>query len=258
MATKLYDSIIFGPIQSRRLGVSLGVNLLALNKKICSFDCVYCECGFTQNDVQGRFAEKKVVIENLESVLKEMLQNEKHLDVITFAGNGEPTLHPNFDEIIDATILLRNHYFPKAKISVLSNATTLNKESVINALSKVDNNILKLDSGLVETIKLIDQPTSSNFSIDTVINGMLRFNGDFIMQTMFLKGDFNGMRIDNTTENEVNAWLEIVKITHPKQIMIYSIDRDTPVKTLEKVSKQELSEIAKKAEELGFFVSVAG
>ena len=258
MATKLYDSIIFGPIQSRRLGVSLGVNLLALNKKICSFDCVYCECGFTQNDVQGRFAEKKVVIENLESVLKEMLQNEKHLDVITFAGNGEPTLHPNFDEIIDATILLRNHYFPKAKISVLSNATTLNKESVIKALSKVDNNILKLDSGLAETIKLIDQPTSSNFSIDTVINGMLRFNGDFIMQTMFLKGDFNGMRIDNTTENEVNAWLEIVKITHPKQIMIYSIDRDTPVKTLEKVSKQELSEIAKKAEELGFFVSVAG
>lgn len=258
MATKLYDSIIFGPIQSRRLGVSLGVNLLALNKKICSFDCVYCECGFTQNEVQGRFAEKKVVIENLESVLKEMLQNEKHLDVITFAGNGEPTLHPNFDEIIDATILLRNHYFPKAKISVLSNATTLNKESVIKALSKVDNNILKLDSGLVETIKLIDQPTSSNFSIDTVINGMLRFNGDFIMQTMFLKGDFNGMRIDNTTENEVNAWLEIVKITHPKQIMIYSIDRDTPVKTLEKVSKQELSEIAKKAEELGFFVSVAG
>lgn len=258
MATKLYDSIIFGPIQSRRLGVSLGVNLLALNKKICSFDCVYCECGFTQNDVQGRFAEKKVVIENLESVLKEMLQNEKHLDVITFAGNGEPTLHPNFDEIIDATILLRNHYFPKAKISVLSNATTLNKESVIKALSKVDNNILKLDSGLVETIKLIDQPTSSNFSLDTVINGMLRFNGDFIMQTMFLKGDFNGMRIDNTTENEVNAWLEIVKITHPKQIMIYSIDRDTPVKTLEKVSKQELSEIAKKAEELGFFVSVAG
>lgn len=258
MATKLYDSIIFGPIQSRRLGVSLGVNLLALNKKICSFDCVYCECGFTQNDVQGKFAEKKVVIENLESVLKEMLQNEKHLDVITFAGNGEPTLHPNFDEIIDATILLRNHYFPKAKISVLSNATTLNKESVIKALSKVDNNILKLDSGLVETIKLIDQPTSSNFSIDTVINGMLRFNGDFIMQTMFLKGDFNGMRIDNTTENEVNAWLEIVKITHPKQIMIYSIDRDTPVKTLEKVSKQELSEIAKKAEELGFFVSVAG
>lgn len=258
MATKLYDSIIFGPIQSRRLGVSLGVNLLALNKKICSFDCVYCECGFTQNDVQGRFAEKKVVIENLESVLIEMLQNEKHLDVITFAGNGEPTLHPNFDEIIDATILLRNHYFPKAKISVLSNATTLNKESVIKALSKVDNNILKLDSGLVETIKLIDQPTSSNFSIDTVINGMLRFNGDFIMQTMFLKGDFNGMRIDNTTENEVNAWLEIVKITHPKQIMIYSIDRDTPVKTLEKVSKQELSEIAKKAEELGFFVSVAG
>jgi len=258
MATKLYDSIIFGPIQSRRLGVSLGVNLLALNKKICSFDCVYCECGFTQNDVQGRFAEKEVVIENLESVLKEMLQNEKHLDVITFAGNGEPTLHPNFDEIIDATILLRNHYFPKAKISVLSNATTLNKESVIKALSKVDNNILKLDSGLVETIKLIDQPTSSNFSIDTVINGMLRFNGDFIMQTMFLKGDFNGMRIDNTTENEVNAWLEIVKITHPKQIMIYSIDRDTPVKTLEKVSKQELSEIAKKAEELGFFVSVAG
>ena len=258
MATKLYDSIIFGPIQSRRLGVSLGVNLLALNKKICSFDCVYCECGFTQNDVHGTFAEKKVVIENLESVLKEMLQNEKHLDVITFAGNGEPTLHPNFDEIIDATILLRNHYFPKAKISVLSNATTLNKESVIKALSKVDNNILKLDSGLVETIKLIDQPTSSNFSIDTVINGMLRFNGDFIMQTMFLKGDFNGMRIDNTTENEVNAWLEIVKITHPKQIMIYSIDRDTPVKTLEKVSKQELSEIAKKAEELGFFVSVAG
>lgn len=258
MATKLYNSIIFGPIQSRRLGVSLGVNLLALNKKICSFDCVYCECGFAQNDVQGKFAEKKVVIENLESVLNEMLQNEKHLDVITFAGNGEPTLHPYFDEIIDATILLRNKYFPKAKISVLSNATTLNRESVVNALSKVDNNILKLDSGLLETIKLIDQPTSSKFDINTIIDGMLRFNGDFIMQTMFLRGEFKGKNIDNTTENEVKAWLEIVKITHPKQIMIYSIDRDTPVKTLEKVSKQKLSEIAKKAEELGFFVSVAG
>ena len=187
-----------------------------------------------------------------------MFINEKHLDVITFAGNGEPTLHPYFSEIIDETIQIRDKYFPNAKISVLSNATTLHKDSVIEALSKVDNNILKLDSGLLDTVKLIDQPVSSNFSIENVINGMLRFNGNFIMQTMFLRGEFNGNRIDNTTPNEINAWLEIVKSTQPKQIMIYSIDRDTPVETLEKVSKQELTEIAQKAEELGFNIMVAG
>lgn len=257
MATKLYESIIFGPIHSRRLGISLGVNLLALNKKICSFECIYCECGFTQKEIHGKFADKNEVIENLENVLKEMFINEKHLDVITFAGNGEPTLHPYFNEIIDETIQIRDKYFPNAKISVLSNATTLHKDSVIEALSKVDNNILKLDSGLLDTVKLIDQPVSSNFSIENVINGMLRFNGNFIMQTMFLRGEFNGNRIDNTTPNEINAWLEIVKSTQPKQIMIYSIDRDTPVETLEKVSKQELTEIAQKAEELGFNIMVA-
>lgn len=256
MATKLYESIIFGPIQSRRLGVSLGVNLLAINKKICSFDCIYCECGFTQQNTFGKFAEKEEVYENLERVLKEMYQSNKHLDVITFAGNGEPTLHPNFKEIIDFTIEMRNNYFPNAKISVLSNATTLEKDSVFNALSKVDNNILKVDAGILETAKLIDQPTSSNFNLESVVKGLQRFEGNFIMQTMFLRGTYNGVRIDNTTSEEVCAWLEIVKATQPKQIMVYSLDRDTPVETLEKVTKEELKEIAKQAEILGFNVMV--
>lgn len=258
MATKLYESIIFGPIKSRRLGISLGINLLALNKKICSFDCIYCECGLTEVGVHGKFANKEEVYKSLEEILEGMNKENKELDVITFAGNGEPTLHPDFSEIIDFTIQMRNKYFPKAKISVLSNATTLEKESVVNALMKVDNNILKVDSGINETAVLIDQPTSSKFHIKNIVKGLLKFNGNFIMQTMFLRGNLNGIQIDNTTEIEVDGWLEIVKETNPKQIMIYSIDRDTPIESLEKVSKEDLTSIAKRAEELGFNVLVAG
>jgi len=179
-------------------------------------------------------------------------------DVITFAGNGEPTLHPKFAEIIDDTIELRNKYVPNAKISVLSNGMHIGKKSVFKALKKVDNNILKLDSAILDTVKLIDCPASPSYSIEKQIELFQKFEGNFIMQTMFLRGTHNGKTVDNTTEEEVSAWLEAVKATYPKEVMIYTIDRETPEKNLEKVPVDELREIGKRVEELGIKVIISG
>jgi len=179
-------------------------------------------------------------------------------DVITFAGNGEPTLHPQFEGIIDDTIELRNKYVPDAKISVLSNGMHIGKESVFNALKKVENNILKLDSAILDTVKLIDCPASPNYSIEKQIELLKKFDGNFIMQTMFLRGSHNGKTVDNTTEEEISAWLDAVEETHPKEVMIYTIDRETPEKNLEKVPLEELKEIGKRVEKLGIKTIISG
>lgn len=258
MATKLFESIIFGPIKSRRLGVSLGVNLLATDTKICSFECVYCECGFTPQNVRPRFADKNETLEKLEAVLKSRHENDEPLDVITFAGNGEPTMHPQFAEIMEATIQLRNTYFPNSKISVLSNATMLHKASVVETLKKVDNNILKLDAGVNDTARLMDQPHNPDYDVEKIAEQMKQFDGKFILQTMFLRGEVNGQHIDNTTDAEVEAWTRLVEISRPQQIMMYSLDRDTPLQTLQKVSKEEMEKIAEPLRKKGYQVSVAG
>lgn len=257
MATKLFTDIIVGPIISRRLGVSLGVNLLPTNGKLCNFNCVYCECGWTLKGAEKlKFNPKDEVIKQLEEKLIERKKSGEALDVITFAGNGEPTMHPHFAEIIDATIALRDDYFPDVKIAVLSNATLIGRESVRLALEKVDRAILKIDSAFDETIAIIDNP-NGDYSLRNVIDNMKKFKGEIIIQTMFLRGSYKGEVIDNTVEREVAAWIEVLKEIRPPLVMIYTIDRDTPLDTLSKVSYEEMCEIAKRVEKEGIEISVA-
>ncbi len=256
--TVLFNDIIFGPVHSRRLGISLGVNLLPSYSKICNFDCIYCECGWNaDNRGTAGFNTRQEVAEALEKRLQEMSANAELPDVITFAGNGEPTLNPHFEEIIGDTLILRDKYAPQAKVSVLSNATMLDREGVVRALKRVDNNILKLDSAFDETIRTMNNPVQSSYSARGVIEGMKQFESQLIVQTMFLRGAINGTPIDNTTPQEVEAWLEVIKEVAPKQVMVYSIDRDTPCQTIQRVSREELLEIAKRVEELGIECPVA-
>ncbi len=255
--TALYTDIIYGPVHSRRLGLSLGVNLLPLHSKICSFDCVYCECGWN-GDHRGerRFNPREDVREALAAQLRKMAGEGALPDVITFAGNGEPTMHHEFEGIIDDTIALRDELSPNTKVSVLSNATQLGREDVRRALAKVDNNILKLDSAFDETVRIMNKPCG-HYSVSEVVGNMKLFGGELIVQTMFLRGECDGCRIDNTTDREVGAWLALVREIAPKQVMVYSIARDTPCLTLEKVSHDELAAIAAKVEAAGFKCSVA-
>ncbi|MCQ2191238.1 MAG: radical SAM protein [Paludibacteraceae bacterium] len=257
MSTILFDQIAYGPIKSRRLGMSLGVNLLPTNQKLCSFECIYCECGFTKKIMGSKMPTREQVKMALEAKLKEMQAQGLKLDVFTFAGNGEPTMHPEFPGVIDDTIALRNQYFPEAKISVLSNATMIGREDVFNALLKVDNNILKLDSGIDATAKLIDQPNSPTYSVEKQIELLKRFNGNFILQTIFLRGEYNGQVVDNTTPEEIAAWTEAVRQIRPKQVMVYQVDRETPVPGLEKLTNEELSRLAQPVRDLGISVLVA-
>jgi len=254
----LFDQIIFGPIHSRRLGLSLGVNLLPVDAKICSFNCIYCECGFNTTIQDFPFPTRTQVSEILSAKLQQMKTDGEIPDVITFAGNGEPTLNPHFDGIIDDTIELRNKFCPTAKVSVLSNSTRIHKPHIFNALNKVDNNILKFDSAIDRTMKLIDQPVGKQISVEWLIEQLKKFDGKLIIQTMFLRGKYQGEIIDNTTDEEINAWLNALKVIRPQQIMIYSLDRDTPVQELQKVNVEELNIIAEKARARGFDVAVAG
>ena len=255
--TALYHDIIFGPIHSRRLGLSLGVNLLPTTSKLCSFDCIYCECGWN-GDHPGlrRFNAREDVRTLLEQTLQRMVDAGTPPDVITFAGNGEPTMHPDFEGVIDDTIALRDRICPSAKISVLSNATQIGREEVRRALLKVDNNILKLDSAFDETVKLINNPVGK-YAVSDVVRNMKLFKGQMILQTMFLRGEYDGHPIDNTVEREVAAWLKLVEEIRPRQVMVYSLDRDTPCQTLQKVSHEDLQEIAARVEALGIPCSVA-
>lgn len=245
MQRVLFHSTIFGPIRSRRLGTSLGVNLSPNDGKICSFDCLYCEAGFNaQGPGTTGFPKREEVGRLLEEKLRAMAEAGEPLDVITFSGNGEPTLHPDFEEIIGDTLALRDRYYPSAKVSVLSNSTRLGDEKVCAALRRVDNNILKLDSALDPTIRQIDRPTSPQFTAERVISQLEKFGKDCIIQTMFLRGEFDGKTIDNTTPEEVAALIEAYRRIGPREIMIYSIDRKTPAENLQKVPSEQLARIA--------------
>ncbi len=258
MATFLFDKIIFGPVISRRLGVSLGINLLPVDSKICSFDCIYCECGRnpSKREKKGVLPSRNDVRDRLEETLGLMQQENRLPDVITFAGNGEPTLHPEFAAIIDDTLELRTRFAPGARIAVLSNATMLHKPGVFAALLKVDDNIQKLDSAFTETVKILDCPAGP-FDLDKVVRQLADFHGKVTLQTMFVKGSYKGLPIDNTTEREVEAWIGLLKKINPAMVMIYTIARDTPVETLEKVSSRQLEKIAHRARREGFTVQVS-
>jgi wyosine [tRNA(Phe)-imidazoG37] synthetase (radical SAM superfamily) len=253
----LFDKIIFGPVRSRRLGVSLGVNLLPVDAKICSFDCIYCECGFNTTMQESPLPTREQVYATLEAKLREMVATNELPDVITFAGNGEPTLHAQFKDIIDDTIALRDRYCPEAKVSVLSNSTRMHKPAIFRALQRVDNNILKFDSAIDKTVQRLDRPSGKQFSVEWQLEQFRKFNGNLIIQTLFLRGKLADGIIDNTTEEEVSAWLEALQIIRPKQVMIYSIDRETPTKGLEKISLETLKQIAERAKAIGLEVMVA-
>ncbi|HOO97945.1 MAG TPA: radical SAM protein [Bacteroidales bacterium] len=260
MPTFLFDKIVFGPVKSRRLGVSLGINLLPVNRKVCNFNCIYCECGLTQGKgMEGeKLPPRQQVYEALESTLSEMKKNGQAPDVITYAGNGEPTLHPEFPGIIDDSIILRDRYFPQAKIAVLSNSTLITRPAVREALLKVDSNILKLDSAFHQTILSHNQP---NVKIDTekLINDLASFNGRLIIQTLFVRGIFHDRTIDNTTPSELEAWLAALRRIRPSEVMIYTISRDTPENgKLIKVPLEELNHIAAMVSELGIKTQVSG
>ena len=255
--TSLYDNIIFGPVRSRRLGLSLGVNLLPIESKLCSFDCIYCECGWNADHPgQRRFNAREDVRAMLDATLARMVADGTPPDVITFAGNGEPTMHPDFENIIEDTLALRDKHAPAAKVSVLSNATQIHREDVRRALLRVDNNILKLDSAFDATVQLVNKP-QGNYTVARTVELLKMFEGQLIVQTMFLRGEYLGQRVDNTTEEEVSAWLKLIADIAPKQVMVYSLDRDTPCQTLEKVEKDELRAIAARVEALGIPCSVA-
>ena len=243
MSTIIYPSPIFGPVHSRRLGLSLGINLLPADGKMCTFDCIYCECGFN-SDHRPKLAlpSREEVAKALERKLQQMRDDGRMPDVLTFAGNGEPTCHPRFADIIDDTIRLRNLYCPSAKVSVLSNATQIHRPDVFNALLRVDNNIQKLDTVCPDYICRTDRPTGA-YDVRQIVEHMKAFHGHIIIQTMFMQGTYDGLDISNTTEDYVGSWLKAVVDIAPQEVMVYTIDRETPAKGLQKATREQLDDI---------------
>ncbi|MEI6123471.1 MAG: radical SAM protein [Bacteroidota bacterium] len=256
MAGNLFDSIIFGPLSSRRLGSSLGINLLPTTIKFCTFNCIYCECGWTEASrvEQAQFYRADEIRDLLEKRLIYLKEEKVEIDSLTFAGNGEPTVHPEFADIIADTIRLRNIYYPKAKISVLSNSTMLAHDEVLEALKKI-NNIMKLDAGTEKIFQLINMPRI-HITLSAVVENLKKFHGKLIIQSMFLRGEMHGKIIDNTCDEEVNAWLAHIAAIKPKQVMLYSLDRRPPLAKLEKISKEELQIIADKVTQLNIKADV--
>jgi wyosine [tRNA(Phe)-imidazoG37] synthetase (radical SAM superfamily) len=257
MQVFLFHDIIFGPVRSRRLGLSLGINLLPTHSKYCSFNCIYCECGWTQK-IPGDpvdLPSRTQVREFLEMKLRDLVSEDYLPDALTFAGNGEPTLHPEFAGIVEDTILLRNKYSQGSKVAVLSNASTIGRPEIFNALLRLDRNIQKLDCSHDQLFRIINNPADPVKLSDTVEN-LRKFNGRLIIQSMFIKGTFRDTVVDNTIEEEVREWLRQIGYIRPGSVMIYSIDRATPSHHLKKVSAEELEKIAKQVRELGIAAEI--
>ena len=253
----LFGEIAYGPIHSRRLGTSLGMELMPLAHKLCSFNCVYCECGWNEPVSHPVLPTREEVKAALEKKLAVLSGQHSVLDVITFSGNGEPTLHPDFLGIIEDTCALRDRYYPSAKVSVLSNSTQLGRPDVVQALKMCDNRILKLDAATDTMMRRIDLPVNEGLTVKTLMERLGQFNGDFTLQTCFLRGEHDGQSIDNTTPEELAAWYEAVDRLHPKQIMIYVIDRKTPEEHLEKIPREEMERIAAPLRAKGYDVIVS-
>lgn len=253
----LFNEIIFGPIKSRRLGTSLGINVLPIQTKYCTFDCIYCECGWTHTDQEekAKLFTRTQIREAMEKRFPELLAQNIIPQSITFAGNGEPTIHPEFLGITEDTLKLRDQYFPKAKLTVLSNATLINRPHVKEALYKFDNRILKLDAGSEEMFSRINRPVRKSI-FNEIINELISFDGNLIIQTLFFKGEFEGKIIDNTSKEEVELWLGHLKKINPRYVMLYGLDRETPTKTLIKLSKSEIDSIAKQVRAIGIKADV--
>lgn len=257
MSGFLFNEVVFGPVRSRRLGLSLGINLLPLHSKYCSFNCIYCECGWTPLTTPGEtdLPSRALVAEALESNLRELAGDHVFPDAITYAGNGEPTLHPEFAAIVDDTIRLRDRYVPKAKVTILSNASTLHQPDVFRALLKLDCNIQKLDAGNEELFRLLNNPLQP-IGLDQITEGLARFNGNVIIQSMFIRGRIGQRIIDNTAAPAVEAWISRLERIRPASVMVYPIARATPLQGLERVPEEELERIADRVRAKGIPVTV--
>lgn len=249
-----FDDIVFGPIFSRRLGSSLGVNLLPSKGKLCNFDCVYCECGWNKD---GRGDNVFPRLDAIETALEEKMSKAAAegvpVDSVTFSGNGEPTLHPDFPQVIDVTLRLRDKYFPSAKVSVLSNATLVGRPEIAEALMRVDNPILKIDASSDELIGKINKP-AGGYRLADVVRHLKAFDGRFVLQTMFLKSpDF-----DTAAPEALAAWMDIVRELRPREVMVYTIDRETPDKSLEKYTVDEMRAFVQPLLDEGFKIQIRG
>jgi wyosine [tRNA(Phe)-imidazoG37] synthetase (radical SAM superfamily) len=257
MSGFLFHEVVFGPVRSRRLGLSLGLNLLPSHFKQCTFNCIYCECGWTRtnHDQLVEYPTRAIIHHFLEKRLKELAEERYLPDALTFAGNGEPTMNPDFAGIVDETILLRDKYAPDARVAVLSNSSRISDPKVFQALLRIDDNILKLDAGSERIFRLMNNPVQP-VKFSDMIDDLRRFNGKVIIQSMFLRGAFLGEQIDNTTDDEVNIWLDHLVAIQPEMVMIYPIARAPPVHNLEKIPIAELEKIALKVRETGLKVKV--
>lgn len=248
------EELVFGPIHSRRLGSSLGINLLPQKGKLCNFDCIYCECGWNRD---GRDDKSIPSAEDLRACLDAKLSECKSagtpIDSITFSGDGEPTLNPEFPQIIDITLALRDRYYPQAKVSVLSNSTRVCRDEVFQALRKVDNPIMKLDAPTAELAAKINQP-ACEYNVESIVRDLSKFEGDFVLQTMFLKG--NGF--DSSSEEVLGGWMEIVRKLRPREIMVYTLDRETPMKNLQKFTPEQMAQMVAPLVEEGFRIQIKG
>lgn len=244
MSTVIYSSPIFGPVHSRRLGLSLGINLMPADGKVCTFDCIYCECGYNSDHrPHAPRPTRQQVAEALERQLRQMVADGRAPDVLTFAGNGEPTAHPDFAAIIDDTLRLRDALCPQARVSVLSNATLCHRPEVRKALMRVDDNIQKLDTVNADFIRRVDRPTGA-YDVERVVEALCAYDGHVIVQSMFLKGtDDDGHDVDNTGDAYVMPWLDAIDRIRPRRVMVYTIDRETPCHHLQKATHDELDRI---------------
>ena len=248
----LREDTVFGPIFSRRLGSSLGINLLPQKGKICNFDCVYCECGWNKDGLgDTRLPSALDVKTALEAKLKACVESQTPIDSITFSGDGEPTLNPDFPEIIGLTLALRDAYYPKAKVSVLSNATRCGMPGIFEALRQVDNAILKLDAATDAQAALVNKPVGT-YHVEDVVKSLERFEGDFVMQTMFLRGP------GWATEDWVEDWMQIVRRVRPREVMVYTINRETPMAGLKKYTEAEMRTLVQPLIDEGFIIQIKG
>lgn len=249
-----FDDIVFGPIFSRRLGSSLGVNILPSKGKLCNFDCVYCECGWNKDGIADRrFPTYEEIVTAFEDKMSSLAQEGAKVDSITFSGNGEPTMHPDFPKIVDAVLDCRDRFFPQAKVSVLSNAFLVGRPSVAEALKRVDNPILKIDGSSDELVRQINKPVG-HYRLEDVIDALKGFDGNFILQTMFLRSP----KFDTAAQEALQKWMDIVRELHPREIMVYTIDRETPDKSLGKYTVEEMTAFVQPLLDEGYKIQIRG
>ena len=249
-----FEDIVFGPVHSRRLGSSLGVNLLPPGGKLCNFDCIYCECGWNRDGQGGgRMPDEASVRAAMQARFPVLAEEGIRVDSITFSGNGEPTLNPDFAAIIDVTVEMRDRYLPDASISVLSNATMTFRPDVLAALKKVDNPILKIDAPTDAGARIVNRP-SAGYHVADIVRNLSAFGGDFVLQTMFLRG----AGCDPADAGWLGGWMEIVEKLHPREVMVYTIDRETPEKGLEKLSAEEMERLVRPLADKGFNIQIRG